>query len=143
APPTITGAGSVTLNVVASNGVVPGAYPLTLTATSGSLSSTNTVTFVVSPVVTTPGWANWTGSGATANWSSSANWGGVPLVAGNSLAFNGSSQLNNTNDTAAGTAYSNIVFNPGADAFILNGNPITLISGITNNSGSPQTVALG
>jgi len=35
-------------------------------------------------------------------------------IAVNSLAFNGIAQLNNTNDTAAGITYSNIVFNPGA-----------------------------
>ena len=143
-PPTITGTGSTTLSVIASNTVVPGAYPLTLTATSGSLSSTSVVSLVVSPVVTTPGWANWTGgSVAGANWTDGANWGGVPLAGGNSLAFNGSTQLNNTNDTAAGTAYSNIVFNPGAGAFTLNGNSATLINGITNNSVNPQTISLG
>jgi hypothetical protein len=143
-PPTITGSGLSTLNVIASNSVVPGAYPLTLMATSGSLSSTSIVTLVVNSVVTTPGWANWTGGSAVSgNWSASANWGGVALAAGNSMAFNGISQLNNTNDTAAGTSYSNLVFNPGAGAFVLNGNAITLIGGITNNSSNPQTVALG
>ncbi len=143
-PPTITGTGSSTLNVIVSNTVVPGTYPLTLTATSGSLSSTSIVSLVVNPVVITPGWANWTGgSAASANWTAGANWGGVPLVAGDSLAFNGGTQLNNTNDTGAGTAYSNIVFNPGAGAFVLNGNSVTLINGITNYSANPQTVALG
>ncbi len=144
APPSITGPGSTTLNIIASNSVVPGMYPLTLTATSGTLSATNTVMLVVNAVVSTPGWANWTGgSAAGGNWSASANWGGVALAAGNSLAFNGILQLNNTNDTVAGTVYSNIVFNPGAGAFVLGGNPITLIGGITNNSSNPQTVALG
>jgi autotransporter-associated beta strand protein len=143
-PPTITGTGSVTLNVTASNTVVPGTYPLTLMATSGSLSSTSSVTLVVNPVVTAPGWANWSGGNpAGANWGASANWAGVALVPGDSLAFNGSQLLNNTNDIAAGTIYSNIVFNPGAGSFVLNGNPITLAGGITNNSSNPQTVALG
>jgi autotransporter-associated beta strand protein len=143
-PPTITGAGSTTLNVIASNTVAPGTYPLTLTATSGSLSSTSSVVLVVNPIVSTPGWANWTGGSATSgNWSANANWGGVALAAGNSLAFNGNIQLNNTNDTPAGTVYSNIVFNSGAGSFVLNGNSITLIGGITNNSSAPETVALG
>lgn len=143
-PPTITGSGSTTLNVVVSNNAAPGTYPLTLTATSGSLSSTDSVTLVVNPVVIAPGLANWTGGSAvSANWSANANWGGTPLVSGSTLAFNGIAQVNNTNDTAAGTIYSNIVFNPGAGAFVLNGNSITLIGGITNNSSNPQTVALG
>lgn len=143
-PPMITGTGSVALTVGTSNNVVPGTYPLTITATSGSLSSTNIVTLVVNPVVTTPGWANWTGGNAGgANWNAGANWGGAAPVAGSSLAFTGITQLNNTNDTAAGTVYSNLVFNGGAGSFVLGGNAITLIGGITNNSANPQTVALG
>jgi fibronectin-binding autotransporter adhesin len=43
----------------------------------------------------------------------------------------------------AGASYSNIVFNAGAGSFVLNGNPITLFGGITNNSSNPQTIALG
>jgi fibronectin-binding autotransporter adhesin len=35
------------------------------------------------------------------------------------------------------------VFSPAADAFVLNGNPITLGGNITNNSSSPQTINLG
>ena len=142
-PSTIIGAGSTTLSVITSNNVSPGTYSLTLAATSGSLSSTSSVTLVINPVVIAPGLANWTGSAVGANWSANANWGGTPLVAGSTLAFNGVAQLNNTNDTAAGTVYSNIVFNPGAGAFVLNGNSIQLIGGITNNSSNPQTVALG
>lgn len=142
-PPTIMGAGSDTLNVIASNTVAPGTYPLTLTATSGSLMSTSMVTLVVNAAVATPGLANWTGGAASGNWTAGGNWGGVGLTAGDSLAFGGTLRLNNTNDTAAGTIYSNLVFNPGAGGFALYGNPITLVGGITNDSAYPQTVALG
>src|SRR6185369_8287531 len=76
------------------------------------------------------------------NWSDSANW-TSPLQASNSLAFSGISRLNNTNDSAAGTVYSNIVFNAGAGAFTLNGNSIVLAENITNNSSNPQTINIG
>jgi hypothetical protein len=70
-PPTITGAGSSTLNITTTNSLLPGNYTLTLSATSGSLSSTATVSLTIGSIVALPGTMLWTGSN---NWSSLANW---------------------------------------------------------------------
>ncbi len=86
----------------------------------------------------------WNGGSATDNnWSAAANWNGDGIGANNLLYFGGYSRLNNTNNTSAGTAYSNIVFDAGAGAFTLNGNSITLDGNITNDSPVSQTVNLG
>ena len=70
-PPTINGVGSSTLNVTASNSVSPGVYLFSLTATSGSLSSTSSVALVVTNIVASPGTLVWIG---TNNWSVPLNW---------------------------------------------------------------------
>ncbi|HEV2693307.1 MAG TPA: hypothetical protein VG347_10475, partial [Verrucomicrobiae bacterium] len=70
-PPAITGAGSSVLNVTASNSISPGTYLLTLTAMSGGLASTSSVTLVVTNIVAVPGTLVWTG---TNNWSVPLNW---------------------------------------------------------------------
>lgn len=70
-PPTIDGVGSSTLNVTASNSISPGTYWLSLTATSGSLSSTSVVALVVTNIVAAPGTLVWIG---TNNWSVPLNW---------------------------------------------------------------------
>ena len=66
--------------------------------------------------------------------------GGVAVAPGVSLIFNGGARLDNTNDTALATAYSNVVFTASAGAFVLNGNPLTLGGSLTNNSANPQTI---
>jgi len=142
-PATTAGSGTNTLSVTASNGVAAGAYPLTISATDGSQLATNNVTLVINVVNPTPGWSTWLGGSGTGNyWSDAANWSSA-LVPGNSLAFSGIIRPNNTNDTAAGTTYSNIVFNAGASAFTLSGNPVTVVVSVTNSSSVPQTIALG
>jgi autotransporter-associated beta strand protein len=86
----------------------------------------------------------WTGgSRVSSNWSDSANWGGTSIAPDNALFFGGTAGLNNTNDTASGTPYSSITFNPGAGSFVLNGNLLAIANGITNNSLVPQTINLG
>jgi fibronectin-binding autotransporter adhesin len=87
---------------------------------------------------------SWTG-GSTVDsyWNDATNWGGVALPAGGNLVFDGSTRLINTNNTAAGTTYSNLVFNSTAGAFVLKGNPITLSGNVTNNSASLETINLG
>ena len=142
-PATTSGAGTNMLSVTASNSVSPGAYTLTISATDGTQSASNTVTLVVNVINPTPGWSTWLGgSGSGSFWNDTANWSSA-LMPGNSLAFSGITRLNNTNDTAAGTTYSNVVFNPGASAFTLNGNPISVAVGVTNNSSVPQTILFG
>jgi hypothetical protein len=107
-PPSITGAGSSTVNVTASNSVSPGSYTLTLTASSGSLAATSTVALVVQSIVALPGTMLWTGSN---NWSTLANWtnltaGGYgppgisdDVVFGNSGTVAGSNTVNSTVDS--------------------------------------------
>jgi autotransporter-associated beta strand protein len=88
----------------------------------------------------------WNGGGGNINWSTSGNWNGTNIFAGDTLYFDGTTRLNNNNDTSAGTIYSNLTFNATAGAFILTGNPITMAAGtgnVTNNSSNPQTVELG
>jgi autotransporter-associated beta strand protein len=87
----------------------------------------------------------WDGAGnPNFNWSGSspANWTGANTtpVAGDTLAFAGAAGLSNTNNLPAGTQINGIFFNSGASAFNLYGNAITLAGGITNNSGSLQTI---
>ena len=96
-----------------------------------------------------PATDSWTGNSG-ANWSSPGNWtgGNAPPQAGDSLLFNsssGSTTLNN--DLTAGTAIDGITF--GGSGFTLNGNSVLLSGnaysnfiGVTNTSGTPQTVNL-
>jgi autotransporter-associated beta strand protein len=86
----------------------------------------------------------WNGGSSTGNnWTDAANWGGTPIGALDALTFDGVNRLNNTNDTAAGTLYTNITFNSGAGIFTLNGNPINFRGTMLNNSSSTQAVNLG
>ncbi len=84
----------------------------------------------------------WNGGDAPANnnWSDALNWSATALSGNDALTFTGSAGLNNTNDT--GEAASSITFAPGAGAFILNGNAVTLGGDINNNSSNPQTINL-
>jgi hypothetical protein len=70
-PPTISGAGVSTLNLTASNAISPGSYLLSLTATSGGLWSTSSVTLIITNVAGVPGTLVWIG---TNNWSVPLNW---------------------------------------------------------------------
>jgi autotransporter-associated beta strand protein len=142
-PPNLTDSGTNILNLTISNTTLAGTYPLTVSAFTANQFSSDTVTLIVNVVNPTPGWSTWLGSSGAGNfWSDNANW-SSPLAAGNSMAFGGIARIVNTNDTAPNTIYSNIVFNASAGAFALNGNPITLAAGVTNNSSVVQTILLG
>jgi autotransporter-associated beta strand protein len=140
-PTSLFGSGSSTLSVTTTIATPPGSYPLTIYGTNAGVAAVATATLVVGGSATSPLWDGASASGSF--WNDSANWSGVTLAANDALIFDGNQRLNNTNNTTAGTAYSNIVFNPGASAFTLNGNPVTLSGNITNNSSNPQTVDLG
>jgi fibronectin-binding autotransporter adhesin len=103
----------------------------------------------------------WNGGGSPdGNWSNGNNWGGVAPVATDSLFFDGSTQLLTTNNFAAGTVFTTLNFNSSASPFTLSGNAVTLPTpsaanyalnnlnetfldgGITNWSGSVQTISL-
>jgi autotransporter-associated beta strand protein len=131
---------NVTLSIATSISTPIGSYPLSIIGTSGSVSHTNTVNLVVGSVNLV-----WTGGSLNSgDWSDAANWGGTTLAPGDGLSFAGTTRLFNVNDTAADTGYSNLTFNPGAGAFLLTGNPITLSgASIENDSINPQTIYLG
>jgi len=77
------------------------------------------------------------------NWSDSVNWSGTGLSGSDALNFTGTAGLNNTNDLGFTENANYITFLPGAGAFILNGNPVTLQGGVTNNSANLQSVDIG
>jgi autotransporter-associated beta strand protein len=138
-PGSLSGAGSSTLSVNTAANTSSGNYTLTIFGTNGAVAASTTVDLVVAGA--TPVWTG--GSASDNNWSDPANWGGIALAPVNPLIFNGDTRLNNTNNTAAATTYSNIVFSAGAGAFMLDGNSITLGGNITNNSSNPQVINLG
>ena len=141
-PSSLDNAGSATLAVTTSNNTPVGNYALTIAGTNGNSVASTTVGLVIQNGAS--GILIWNGGSATDNnWGDADNWGGSSIVPNDVLIFGGTARLNNTNDTTAGTIYSNIVFNAGAGAFTLNGNPITLVSGVTNNSSAAQTVGVG
>ena len=137
-PASLNGAGISTLTITTPANALSGNYTLTINGTNGVVIAGITANLAV--VGATP---LWNGGSATGNfWSDAANWSSNGLTPNAPLIFSGNARLNNTNDTASGTVYSNIVFNPGSGAFTLNGNSITLGGNITNNSASLQTINL-
>jgi autotransporter-associated beta strand protein len=138
-PGSLSGAGSSTLTITTTGSTAPGTYPLTIYGTNGGTVASATVSLVVG--LGNPTWNG--GSASDSNWSDAANWGGASVAAGAPLAFGGNTRLNNNNDTTAGASYASLVFDPGAGAFVLGGNPIILGGSITNYSSNPQTINLG
>jgi autotransporter-associated beta strand protein len=139
-PASLSGAGSSALNVIASNTATAGSYTLTIYGTNGATIASATATLQIAGTAT-PVWNG--GSGTGNYWNDANNWGGILPSANGPLVFGGGSRLVNTNNTAAGTTYSNLTFNPGAGTFALNGNPVSLAGNITNNSANPQTIDFG
>jgi autotransporter-associated beta strand protein len=148
--------GTVTIKLISYTGIDPYASLQLGTIPSGYSNpilvddtANNSVDLTVTSgtVVTPPVDITWNGGSATGNtWSDAANWNGTALEAGDTLFFDGNNRLNNVNDTAAGTTYSNITFNATAGAFLLNGNSINLAlnaANVLNSSSEPQTVNLG
>jgi autotransporter-associated beta strand protein len=141
-PASLNAAGSSTLTVTVSSNTPGGNYTLIISATNGNavagVMASLTIAGAPGAVLTWNG-----GSAADNDWSDAANWGGDSIASNDFLIFAGAVRLNNTNDTTAATTYSNLVFNAGAGAFVLNGNPIICAGSITNNSTNSQTVNLG
>jgi len=83
-------------------------------------------------VISTNGLSVWTGGGTNGNWNTPENWNGTLPVNGQSLTFQGSIRLSNTNNLLA--AVGQAVF---IDAgFTLAGNPVTLQWGLVNQTGN-------
>jgi len=87
----------------------------------------------------------WTGGGADANWSTSANWSpaGAP-AANDALVFPDSAARKvNTNDTTVGTTYRSISIIGPATGYDIGGNAIGLSNGITaDNTGTANILSL-
>jgi autotransporter-associated beta strand protein len=138
-PATLVGAGNSTMTISTAANTPSGSYTLTINGTNGAEVAAITVNLNV--VGQTPVWNG--GSASDNFWNDSANWSGNGITPNAPLIFSGNTRLNNTNNTASGTTYSNIVFNPGAGAFVLNGNLILVNGNLTNNAGNPETFNLG
>lgn len=127
-------------------GSAAGTYNLSLGNIPAGFSATlvnNTANNSIDLQVTAVPTGVWNGGGSPDfNWTTAANWRGTPLTGNDSLLFMGTTGLNNTNDTGSETAQG-ITFASSAGAFILNGNPVTLTGGITNNSVTTETINLG
>ena len=138
------GSGTTFTNTITvSTSTALGSYSLPVRVTdSASASTTANISLTVQNVTLT-----WNGGGGDNNWTTANNWSGVNIIGGDSLVFDGSTRLSNNNNTTAGTLYSNLTFNAGAGAFVLNGNSITLPSGsggiVNNSSTSVEAVNLG
>ena len=85
----------------------------------------------------------WTGSGATNNWSDSANWQNAsqpqPANASTVIHFAGSTSMAPNNQYAPMTLEGQVLFDSGAGSFTLAGNGLTLSSKIENDSSVLQT----
>ncbi len=75
-PPSISGAGSTTLNVTTASNTPPGNFALTITAAGSSVSSTTAVSLAVTIITAPPGTMVWNvgSSPANTNWSTASNW---------------------------------------------------------------------
>lgn len=83
----------------------------------------------------------WNGGAGNGNWHD-GNWtGNNAPINGDALQFAGSTQTT-VNNNSAGLSIASIAFNSGASAFTVNGNALTLNSGVTNNSSNLQTINL-
>ena len=83
----------------------------------------------------------WTGGGDDDKWQTGENWDGVPVI-GSILHFAilAGTAVMPDNDFDAGTTFPSIVFDVGADSFILGGNSINMTGDIINNSSSDQII---
>lgn len=92
-------------------------------------------------VSATPNPNTWAASPTSLDWSLASNWGGAAPIDNAQLTF-GSSSASNLNNNLDGLALGGFVFNSGASAFALSGNPVLLTGDIVNNSTSAQTINL-
>jgi autotransporter-associated beta strand protein len=81
----------------------------------------------------------WTGGGGNGNWSTTADWDGIPVNLAD-LTFAGTLQTSTTNNSLSSVGA--ITFASGAGVFTLAGNALAIGGGITNNSTNSQTVSL-
>jgi autotransporter-associated beta strand protein len=84
---------------------------------------------------------NWNGGGSDNLMSNVANWGGAAPVSGQSMVFDGATNLNPQNDVNPDTtSFGAITFGSQADPFTLDGNALKLQYDLVNLSPNVQTV---
>ncbi|MGA2030972.1 MAG: autotransporter-associated beta strand repeat-containing protein [Thermoguttaceae bacterium] len=88
--------------------------------------------------------ATWTGGDSSDNWGKPNNFGGTTLPPGAALKFGplSNGHATNNNDLTANTSFNGIAFLPGAPAYSLQGNAITLAGPVVNTSTNDQTIGL-
>ena len=89
----------------------------------------------------------WTGaSGTSAFWNDPLNWGGAAPATNDTLVFDTSLQLNNTNNLATNAPLGGLTFAATAGAFVLNGNAIAPSNSpavtIADNAAVPEVINL-
>jgi autotransporter-associated beta strand protein len=84
---------------------------------------------------------SWNGGGSNNLMSNAANWGGAAPSSGQSMVFDGATNLNLQNDVNPDTtSFGAITFGSQADPFTLNGNVLKLQYDLANLSPNVQTV---
>lgn len=84
----------------------------------------------------------WTGAGADSNWNTADNWGGTaPAATGDSLVFDGTTQLTNVNSLPV-TSVAGITYNSTAGAFLSSGPALTLAGDLNDGSTAVQTLSM-
>jgi len=161
-PATVNGAGSTTLTVTSSGSTPAGAYPLTITATSGNLTRTSGVTFSVtdftvaasplSQTVAVGGTATYTASATALNgFADTIAWTVSGLPSGTTAAFSPASvdgsgdsvlSLSTSGTTPAGTYALTVT---GSDGALVHSANITLVVSDFSIAATPasQTVIVG
>ncbi len=98
----------------------------------GLIWNTNNLLINGTLTITTNGLTLWNGGGTDGNWSTAANWNGTAPVNSQTLIFQGTSRLSNTNNLL--TSAGQVIFNSGG--FALAGNPVSLLWGLNNATGN-------
>jgi len=105
-------------------------YQVVATDTANDTPVTNMPALTIAAATRT-----WNGGDPAGNfhWSDNTNWAGgaAPGTTGDTVAFDGSTGLNNTNDEV--TSVGGVTFNSTAGTFTLTGAPLMVVGAITDN----------
>ena len=146
-PTTVTGSGSTTLSISTQASVIPGSYPLTITATSGSLTHTTSVTLAVAgaadfALAATPGSRTIVaGSGTTytATITGQGGFSGVVSLGVSGLPAGATGTFNPTTITGSGSSTLTINTLSSTPA----GTSTLTISGVSGSLNHSTTVTPG